>query len=99
MGPHIVTFYKRNFARKNNEVVPPLSNKLARRLHSIINAEISAMASIPILATLMARGVWYSQDFPYQIGLVASLAATGGSFYFYARQALDWKEEEIETEA
>jgi hypothetical protein len=62
-------------------------------LHQIINAEISAILSIPILATLMARGVLYSPDFPYQIGLVASIAATGGSFYFYARQALSWKEE------
>mmetsp|Transcript_33855 Transcript_33855/g.74494 ORF Transcript_33855/g.74494 Transcript_33855/m.74494 type:complete len:289 (-) Transcript_33855:150-1016(-) len=89
-----LTFYKRNFARKNSELeVPPLSDKLASRLHSIINAEISAILSIPVLATLMSRGVWYSPDLPYQLGLVASLAATGGSFYFYARQALDWKEE------
>ena len=88
-----MTFYKRNFARKNDEEVPPISEKLAARLQSIINAELSAILSIPILATLMARGVLYSQDFPYQIGLVISLASTGGSFYFYAKQALDWKEE------
>ena len=70
----------------------PLSEELAKRLHQIINAEISAILTIPILATLMSRGVWYWDGFPYQIGLVLSLAATGGSFYYYAKQALNWEE-------
>ena len=89
---HIVTLYRRNFARKNGEDVAPLSDELAKRLLQIINAEISAILSIPILATLMSRGVWYWDGFPYQIGLVLSLAATGGSFYYYAKQALNWEE-------
>ena len=72
----------------------PLSDELAGRLHQIINAEISAILTIPILATLMSRGVWYWDGFPYQIGLVLSLAATGGSFYYYAKQALSWEEKE-----
>lgn len=91
----LVTFYKRNFARKKGEEdVPPLSTALTNRLHQIINAEISAILSIPILATLMARGVGYNADFPFQIGLVVSILATGGSFFFYSKQALGWDEEE-----
>ena len=90
-----VTFYQRNFARKNNEVVPPLSDKLAARLQQVINAEISAILTIPFLATLMSRGVWYWQDFPWQVGLVLSIAATGGSFFLYGRQALNWAEENV----
>ena len=90
----IVTFYQRKGARKNDEVVPPLTDKLAARLHQVINAEITAILSIPFLATLMSRGVWYWQDFPWQVGLVLSIAATGGSFYLYGKQALTWTEDE-----
>lgn len=73
--------------------MPPISEKLAGRLKQVINAEITAMLSIPLLATLMARGVWYVQDFPWPVGLTFALLATGGSFYFYANQALRWTEE------
>jgi hypothetical protein len=89
-----VTFYKRNFARKNDELVEPLSEKLAARLQQIITAEILAILSIPFLATLMARGVWYWEDFPWQVGLVTAIAATGGSFLVYGKQALAWTEDD-----
>lgn len=90
----IVTFYKRNFARKNEQAVPPVSEKLATRLQKVINAEISAIFTIPLLSTMMSRGVWYWQDLPWSVGLVTSIAATVGSFYFYANQALTWTEED-----
>jgi hypothetical protein len=89
---HTVTFYKRNFARKS-ETVSPISEKLSGRLLQIINAEITAVLSIPLLATLMARGVWYVQDFPWPLGLTVAILATAGSFYFYANQALTWTDE------
>ena len=89
-----LTFYKRNYARKNDEVVPPLPEKLAARLQQVINAEISAILTIPFLATLMARGVWYWQDFPWQVGAVIAIAATGGSFFLYGRQALNWTDDD-----
>jgi hypothetical protein len=92
-----VTFYQRNYARKNDKEVPPLSEKLASRLQQIINAEITAILSIPFVATLMSRGVWYWEDFPWQVGLVLSVAATGGSFFLYGRQALQWKEADTDT--
>lgn len=74
--------------------MPPLSPKLAARVTQIINAEISAILTIPFLATLMARGVWYWQDFYWQVGLALAIAATGGSFFYYGRQALAWTEDD-----
>jgi len=64
-----------------------------------LNAEITAVLSIPLVATFMARGVWYWDDFPWPIGLALAIAATVGSFYLYAKQALTWtdNEEEIVT--
>jgi len=73
-----------------------VSEKLAGRLQQVINAEISAILTIPLLATLMARGVWYWQGFPWPVGLVTAIAATGGSFFFYGRQALTWTEDDGE---
>jgi hypothetical protein len=87
-----VTFYKRNFARKNNEEVPDLSKALANRLSQIINAEITAVLSIPLIATLMARGVGYWDDLPWPLGLGLAIFATAGSFFYYGKQALDWSE-------
>jgi uncharacterized membrane protein len=89
-----LTFYRRNFRRKNEEV-PPVSQQLARRLTQVINAELTAMLSIPLIATLMARGIWYWDDFPWPVGLGLAILCTAGSFYFYGRQALTWTEDEI----
>lgn len=87
---------QRKRQRKENPGEPPtpVSDALAARLRAVINAEISAILTIPLLAALMARGVGYQPDLPWQVGMVVSLVATGGSFYFYARQALNWSEEE-----
>lgn len=93
-----LTFYRRNFARKENgEALPPISEKLASRLQQIINAEISAVLSIPLLASLMARGVFYWDDLPWPVGLVVAVVAMVGSFYFYGQQALNWDEGGGET--
>lgn len=89
-----VTFYRRKFARNDGKDVPPVSEKLAGRLQQILNAEITAVLSIPLVATLMARGVWYWDDFPWPAGLTLAIAATVGSFYLYGRQALTWTEDD-----
>jgi hypothetical protein len=67
---------------------------LVARLQQIINAEITAVLSIPLVATLMARGVWYWDDFPWPAGLALAILATVGSFFIYGRQALTWTEDD-----
>ena len=69
------------------EEAPPLSDPLVARLHSIINAEISAIWTIPLLASLMSNGVGYSPDLHWEAGAVVSVAATVGSFLYYGKQA------------
>jgi len=90
-----LTFYKRKADRNKGETVSPLGDALAARLRQIIDAEIVAMLSIPLLATLMARGVLYSNDFPWQVGMVLALSCTVGSFAFYGRQALQWEKKNL----
>ena len=99
-------FYKRKDARADllkNTVEGqastrlPISDVLVGQLHRIITAEIAVLLTIPLLASLMSRGVGYSSDFPWQAGAFASLAATGGSFFYYGRQALTWDDTIKET--
>jgi hypothetical protein len=70
-----------------------MSEKLAKRLQALYNANISAVLSIPLLATLMARGVLYSDEFPWPAGLAFTILATGGASYLYGKQALSWSED------
>mmetsp|Transcript_18882 Transcript_18882/g.22672 ORF Transcript_18882/g.22672 Transcript_18882/m.22672 type:complete len:105 (+) Transcript_18882:119-433(+) len=88
------TFVKRKVARTvgNAEDVPPVSEKLVARLQQVVNAEITAMLSIPLLATLMARGVGFNEGLPWQAGAGFALTVTGGAFFFYGKQALTWEE-------
>ena len=73
----------------------PMSEELAKRMHSVINAEISAILSIPVLATLMARGVGYMEDFPWQAGAGLVAVSLVGSGFLYGKKALSWKEPEV----
>ena len=41
--------------------------KLAARMQKIINGELLAIASIPLAASLMARGVAYQDTMPWQV--------------------------------
>ena len=59
--------------QKGDEPIAPMSEKLAARMTSIINAEILAIASIPLAATLMARGVGYAEWLPWQAGAAPAL--------------------------
>ena len=51
----------------------PLGEKLVARMHQICNAELTALAFIPLTATLMARGVLYTEDIPWQVEAFLSL--------------------------
>jgi putative membrane protein len=70
----------------------PMSDALATRLHKIINAELTAIVTMPLLATLMARGVGYMDGFPWPAGAALTAATLVGSSVLYARQALTWVE-------
>jgi len=70
----------------------PMSEALAKRLKQVITAELSALLTIPLVATLMARGVGYNDGFPWQAGAAAVTLVTAGSGFLYAKQALTWAE-------
>lgn len=75
--------------------IAPMSEKLAKRMTSIINAELLAIASIPLTATLMSRGVGYADWLPWQAGAAPAALALGGLGFKYVKEALDWTEDEV----
>jgi len=91
-----IKIIQRSVAKRNNggELVAPMSAKLAARMTSIINAELLAIASIPLTATLMARGVGYADWLPWQAGAAPALLLLLLLGYKYVKEALDWQEDE-----
>jgi uncharacterized membrane protein len=85
------TLVKRGNARRNNEAVPPMDEKLSKRMLQINNAELVAIAFIPITATFMARGVGYTDDFPWQVEAVLSAIIFFGLSYKYIKEALTFE--------
>ena len=90
-----IKIIQRSVAQRQAGDVPidPMSEKLAARMTSIINAEILAIGAIPLSATLMARGVAYAQWMPWQAGAVPAVLALGGLGYKYVNEALAWQED------
>jgi len=93
-----VTLIKRAVAQQKidaSEFVP-MSDKLVKRMTTIINAELLAIFSIPFLASTMARGLWYEevQGLPVEIigPVVTGVLAVGGGIK-YLTEALSWSEE------
>ena len=74
--------------------MPPLSDALIERITRVINAEILAFVSIPLFASLMARGVLYTQDFPWALGVILYVVSLGGAGYKYGKEAFDMMESE-----
>ena len=79
-------------SEENGEQVPPISEKLVARLTKVINGEILAIASIPLAATLMARGVGYWEGLPWQAGAAPVVLSLMGLGYKYTKEALTWEE-------
>ena len=75
----------------------PMSEKLAGRMKKIINGEILALASIPLMASLMSRGVLYADNFPWQVGAGAVGLSVFGLGAKYIKEALDFVEDTTET--
>ena len=70
-----------------------MSDKLVKRMTQVVNAELLALFSIPLTASLMARGVGYVDWFPWQAGAGVASVALFGLGYKYMKEALDWVEE------
>ena len=58
-----------------------------------VNAELLAIFSIPLFASLMARGGWFQRDMPWQLGAAPVALALGGLGYKYVNEALTWEED------
>lgn len=73
----------------------PMSEKLATRMKKVLNAEIVMLGSIPLLATLMSRGVGYTESIPVQyIGPALCAVTIGGLGYKYINEALTWSDDD-----
>ena len=82
-------------AKRNDPTsVAPMSEKLASRMTSIINAEILALLAIPLTATTMARGIGYADWLPWQAGAAFPALALFGLGYKYVNEAFSWQEED-----
>lgn len=87
------TIIKRAAAKKDSGIYEPLSDKLQQRLQSVVNAELTGIAFIPLTATLMARGVGYSEDFPWQIEAGLAALVFAGASAKYVLEVLNWSDE------
>jgi uncharacterized membrane protein len=88
-----IKIIQRKVDKKKGAVVDPLSEKLAARMTSIMNAELLAVASIPLATALMARGVGYTESVPWFAEAVPAIVVSGGLSVKYVKEALDWKEQ------
>ena len=84
-----IKIVQRAVAKQKGDV-PPLSPALIKRMTSIVNAELLGVLSIPFVATLMARGVFYVDGFPWFVGALPVVVCAGFFGYRYATDALDW---------
>lgn len=88
-----ITIIQRTVKIQQTGSIEPMSEELATRMRKILNAELTALATIPLTATLMARGVGYINDFPTEIvGPVLFGLVTAGGVYKYVKDAITWKE-------
>mmetsp|Transcript_16443 Transcript_16443/g.33689 ORF Transcript_16443/g.33689 Transcript_16443/m.33689 type:complete len:297 (-) Transcript_16443:129-1019(-) len=88
-----ITIIQRSVKIQQEGSIEPMSEELAKRMTSILNAELSALALIPLTATLMSRGVGYVDGFPTQIAGPALFGVvTAGAVYKYVKDALAWDE-------
>jgi uncharacterized membrane protein (DUF441 family) len=89
-----ITIIQRTVKIQQEGTIEPMSEALADRLKKVMNAELKALATIPLTATLMARGVGYINEFPTQVvGPVLIGVVTAGAVYKYVKDAISWNEE------
>ena len=86
-----VTIIRRAVDKRNGKF-EPMGEKLAKRMIQICNAELVAVAIIPLTATFMARGVGYSENIPWEAeaGLAALIFA--GLSFKYVKEAFSFED-------
>ena len=72
-----------------------LGEKLSARMQKIINGELLAIGSIPLAAALMARGVAYADNMPWQAGAAPVALVSLGLSVKYVKEALTWEDEKV----
>ena len=88
------TIVKRSLAKRNGEL-EPMGDALAKRMIQICNAEIVALGVIPLTATLMARGVGYSDSIPWIGEAVFAALVSAGLSYKYIKEALTFDDKTL----
>jgi len=73
---------------------PEMSEKLAARMKSVLNAEILALLSIPLFATIMSRGIGYNDSIPWPAEAALSAVIFVGLGFKYIKEALDFEEDD-----
>ena len=82
------TLLKRNFIDKTSTFVP-ISEQLASRMDRSCNAELTALAIIPLAATFMSRGVLYeTPNVPWQVEAAIPILVFGGLGFKYIKEAI-----------
>jgi putative membrane protein len=71
---------------------PEMSEALASRMQSVLNAELTALASIPLSATIMSRGIGYNDSFPWPVEAAGAALLFVGLGYKYVKEALDFED-------
>jgi putative membrane protein len=74
---------------------PEMSDKLACRMQTLMNAEMTALVSIPLSATVMSRGIGYNADIPWQAEAFLAIGVFVGLSYKYVKEALDFEEDDV----
>ena len=82
---------KRAVARRDGDFVP-MGEKLSRRMIQICNAELVAIGTIPLAATFMARGVGYSEEFPWQAEAALAAAVFLGLSFKYLKEGFTFED-------
>ena len=93
-----VVIIQRAVAKRNGNFTP-MGEKLSSRMIRICNAELTAIAIIPLTASLMARGVAANQDFPWQAEAALAAVVFAGLSFKYVKEALTFEDNPISIES
>ena len=88
------TVIKRSIEQRNTGAWPPMSEKLAKRMQSVLNAELTALLSIPLAATVMARGIGYNESIPWPAEAALAAVVFAGASFKYIKEALTFEDDE-----